>query len=105
MTRRLAAVMIAVLALSLVVRAQQTPLDLAKQLQGIANQLVTQLSEPPAPTPVVVPSVVGQTQAAATAALTGLVLRVTTSTAESASVPTGSVISQTPSAGASVAAG
>ena len=58
------------------------------------------------PAPVVVPSVVNQTQAAATSALTGAGLTVGTITkSSSATVPSGSVISQTPIAGTSVAAG
>ena len=56
--------------------------------------------------PVTVPNVVGLTQAAATTAITGAGLVVgTVTTANSATVPAGSVISQNPAAGASVAAG
>ena len=53
-----------------------------------------------------VPNVVGLTQAAATSAITGVGLVVgTVTTASSSTVPSGSVISQTPAAGTSVAAG
>ena len=53
-----------------------------------------------------VPNVVGQTQAAATAAITGAGLVVGTVTQQSsATVPAGSVISQNPLSGTSVAAG
>jgi hypothetical protein len=53
-----------------------------------------------------VPNVVNLTQAAATTAITGAGLVVgTVTTASSSIVPSGSVISQTPAAGASVAAG
>lgn len=56
--------------------------------------------------PVAVPSVVGQTEAAARTAITGAGLTVGTVTQQtSATVPAGSVISQNPAAGASVAAG
>lgn len=56
--------------------------------------------------PVAVPNVVGQTQAAATTAIgnAGLVLG-TGTTQNSATIPTGSVISQNPAAGTSVAPG
>jgi beta-lactam-binding protein with PASTA domain len=55
---------------------------------------------------VTVPNVVGDTQAAATTAITTASLTVGTVTmASSATVPAGDVISQTPAAGASVAAG
>jgi PASTA domain/FG-GAP-like repeat len=59
-----------------------------------------------APAPVAVPNVVNSTQAAATTAITsaGLVVGAVTSQA-SATVATGSVISESPSAGTSVAAG
>jgi VWFA-related protein len=56
--------------------------------------------------PVAVPNVVNQTQAAATTTLTGAGLAVgAVSQASSATVPSGSVISQNPAAGTSVAAG
>ena len=48
-----------------------------------------------------VPSVVGATQAAATSTIVGVGLTVTTSTASSATVAAGNVISQNPLAGAS----
>src|SRR5262249_26345959 len=58
----------------------------------------------PAPAPATVPDVVGLTQAAATAAIAdaGLTLGAVT-TASSPTVPEGSVVSQTPDAGAQVA--
>ncbi len=52
-----------------------------------------------------VPSVVGQTEAAAVATLQGAGLTATTSHAHHATVPVGRVISQQPAAGAQVAAG
>jgi beta-lactam-binding protein with PASTA domain len=56
--------------------------------------------------PVTVPSVVNDTQAAASTAITGAGLVVgTVTTASSSTVPSGSVISQNPTAGTSVAAG
>src|SRR6185436_6144522 len=69
---------------------------------GIAVDLVVSTG----PTLVIVPTVVDLTQAAATTAITtaGLVVG-TVTTAASATVPAGSVISQTPAAGISVAAG
>lgn len=55
---------------------------------------------------ITVPSVVGATQAAASAAITGAGLTVgAITTQSSSSVPSGSVISQSPAGGASVAAG
>ena len=57
------------------------------------------------PAPVKVPKLAGQTQAAATAALTKAGLKVTTSQDYSKSVPSGSVISTSPGPGASVAKG
>ena len=59
-----------------------------------------------APQTVSVPNVVGQTQAAATAAITGAGLLVgTVTTASSTTVPSGSVISESPAAGATVNGG
>lgn len=59
-----------------------------------------------APTQLSVPNVVGDTQAAATTAITGAGLTLGAVTqASSASVASGSVISETPAAGASVASG
>jgi beta-lactam-binding protein with PASTA domain len=56
--------------------------------------------------PVAVPSVLNMTQAAATTAITYAGLAIgTVSTESNATVPSGSVISQSPNAGASVAAG
>ena len=56
--------------------------------------------------PISVPNVVGEPQAAATAAITAAGLTVGTVTqASSATVASGSVISQTPAAGASAASG
>ena len=58
------------------------------------------------PAPVTVPNVVNLTQAAATTAITTAGLVVGTVTQQSsATVPAGSVISQNPAAGTSVAAG
>ncbi len=58
------------------------------------------------PPPVTVPSVVGLTQAAATTALAGAGLTLgAVTTASSATVPAGSVVSQDPAAGVSVAPG
>jgi beta-lactam-binding protein with PASTA domain len=56
-------------------------------------------------TGVAVPNVVGATQAAATAAITGAGLGVAAATANSATVPSGIVISQTPLAGSLVLPG
>jgi hypothetical protein len=53
--------------------------------------------------PIAVPNVVGQTQAAATSAITGAGLAVgTVSTASSGTIPAGSVISTSPAAGTQV---
>jgi len=57
------------------------------------------------PPPVTVPNVVGQTQAAATTALTSAGFTVSVSFAISTTVPGGSVISQTPAGGSSAAGG
>jgi beta-lactam-binding protein with PASTA domain len=58
------------------------------------------------PAPAVVPNVVGQAQATATSAITGAGLAVGTVTQQSSStVPSGSVISESPAAGTSVATG
>ena len=58
------------------------------------------------PVPVVVPNVVNQTQAAATTAITGAGLVVgTVTTSSNPTVPAGSVISQNPTGGTSVARG
>jgi hypothetical protein len=57
-------------------------------------------------TPVAVPSVVGETQAAATSAITGAGLVLGTVTTQSSStVPSGSVISESPAAGTQVSTG
>jgi beta-lactam-binding protein with PASTA domain len=80
----------------------QTPAAGASVAPGSAVALVVSLG--PAPITVAVPNVVGLTQAAAQTAITGAGLVVgTVSTANSASVPAGQVISQTPAAGSSVA--
>jgi concanavalin A-like lectin/glucanase superfamily protein/Big-like domain-containing protein/PASTA domain-containing protein len=61
---------------------------------------------PPPPPPVTVPSVVGLTQSAAQTAITGAGLTVgTITTANSSTVPSGSVISQNPTGGTSAPAG
>jgi 6-phosphogluconolactonase len=63
-------------------------------------------SDDKAAAPVSVPNVVGQTQAAATASITGVGLTVgTVSQASSSTVASGSVISETPAASSSVTAG
>jgi serine protease len=70
---------------------------------GTAVAIVVSSGPPP---PVAVPSVVGQAQTAATSALTGAGLVVGTVTTESSTtVPSGSVISQSPAAGTSVQSG
>ena len=69
---------------------------------GSAVNLVVSMG----PAPVAVPNVVGQTQAAATSAITGAGLVVgTVTSASSATVASGSVISSSPLAGTQVAAG
>jgi len=73
---------------------------------GSAVNLVVSTGPAPAPGPVAVPNVLNLTQAAATAAINGAGLVVgTVSQWSSATVPAGSVISQNPNAGTSVAAG
>ena len=75
-----------------------------RQLQFLENQLC--IMTPAAATTITVPSVAGQTQAAATASLTTAGLTVgTVTTASSSTVATGSVISQNPLSGAKVAPG
>ena len=59
----------------------------------------------PPPTMATVPNVVGQTQAAAQSAISAAGLSASISTANSASVPSGSVISQSPIGGTSVVSG
>jgi beta-lactam-binding protein with PASTA domain len=70
------------------------------------NLAIVELVPGAAPAPVTVPNVVGMTQAAAQSALTaaGLAAGAITN-ANSATVPAGQVISQTPASGASVASG
>ncbi len=64
------------------------------------------LSVSTGPPPVLVPNVVGDTQAAATTAITGAGLTVgTVTTQSSTTVPSGEVISESPAAGTSVASG
>jgi len=60
---------------------------------------------PPPPPQVTVPNVVGMTQSAAQSAITAAGLTSTVTTANSATVPAGSVISQNPTGGSSAAAG
>ena len=82
----------------------QTPASGSSAAPGSAVALVVSLG--PAPIPVSVPNVVGLTQAAAQSAITGVGLTVGAITsANSATVPAGQVISQTPASGSSVAAG
>lgn len=69
---------------------------------GAAAKLV--VSSGPAPADVTMPNVVGQTEAAATTALTGLGLTVQT-TAVANAQPAGTVLSSNPAAGATVAPG
>ena len=72
---------------------------------GLAVNLVVSSGAPP-PAPVPVPNVVGQTQAAATSAITGAGLTVGTVTMQSSTtVPSGNVIGQNPAAGAQSASG
>ncbi|MEO8739000.1 MAG: PASTA domain-containing protein [Casimicrobiaceae bacterium] len=80
----------------------QNPLAGATVASGSAVDLVVSTG----PAPVLVPNVVGLTQGAATTAITGanLVLGAVT-TQSSATVPAGTVISQTPLAGSSVPPG
>ncbi len=58
-----------------------------------------------APAPCTVPGVVGQTQASAESAITGAGFSSSSSTASSSTIPSGNVISQTPSGGASATCG
>jgi len=74
----------------------QTPVAGTQVNVGSTIGLVISLG----PVTVVVPNVVGSTQAGATTALTGLGLTVSTTTASSNTVPFGNVIQQTPIAGA-----
>jgi len=81
----------------------QSPAAGASVAPSSAVALVVSLG--PAPISISVPSVVGLTQAAAQSAITGAGLAVgAITTANSATVPQGSVISQSPAAGVSVAA-
>ena len=73
----------------------QTPVAGTQVNVGSTVGLVISLG----PVTVSVPNVVGSTQAGATTALTGLGLTVSTTTANSNTVPFGNVISQTPLAG------
>jgi MYXO-CTERM domain-containing protein len=86
----------------------QTPAGLVGVPAGSAVNLVVSTGPAPQPGPVMVsvPSVLNQTQAAATTAIQGAQLIVgTLSQQSSVTVPAGSVISQSPSAGTSLAAG
>jgi beta-lactam-binding protein with PASTA domain len=70
------------------------------------NAVSIELTPGAAPVPVAVPNVVGLTQAAAQTAIAGAGLTVgAITTANSASVPAGQVISQSPASGVSVAPG
>ena len=69
------------------------------------NLVVSSGPAPPATTTVSVPSVVGETQAAATSVITGDKLVVGTVTTQSSATASGTVISQSPAAAASVASG
>ena len=80
----------------------QNPTSGTSVAKGSAVNLVVSSG----PAPVSVPNVVGLTQAAATTAITGAGLTVGTVTTQSSStVPAGSVISQNPTSGTSVAQG
>jgi hypothetical protein len=80
----------------------QTPAAGAGAANGASVALVVSSGPPPA----AVPNVVGDTQAAATTAITGAGLKLGTLTqGSSATVPAGEVISENPSAGTSVSGG
>jgi beta-lactam-binding protein with PASTA domain len=79
----------------------QNPADGLTVDVGTAMNLVVSSGRPP----VAVPNVVGQTQAAATASLTGAGFTVSVTTAASTTVPAGTVISQTPTGGTLAASG
>src|SRR5438105_185043 len=83
----------------------QSPAAGTSVAKGSAVNLVVS-SGAPAPTPVAVPNVVGQTQASATSAITSAGLTAGAVTQQSSTtVASGSVISQSPAAGTSVAKG
>src|SRR5437016_4027644 len=83
----------------------QSPAAGTSVASGLAVNLVVSSGAPP-PAPVPVPNVVGQTQAAATSAITGAGLTVGTVTMQSSTtVPSGNVISESPAAGTKVASG
>jgi beta-lactam-binding protein with PASTA domain len=79
----------------------QNPLDALTVDVGTAMNLVVSSGRPP----VAVPNVVGQTQAAATASLTGAGFTVSVTTAASTTAAAGTVISQTPTGGSTAPAG
>ncbi len=80
----------------------EAPIAGTSVTSGSAVNLVVSTGPPP----VLVPNVVGATQAAATTAITGVGLTVgTVTTASSTTVPSGDVISEAPVAGTSVASG
>jgi beta-lactam-binding protein with PASTA domain len=79
----------------------QSPVSGTSVAAGSAVNLVVSTG----PANVTVPDVVNLTQAAATSAITGAGLVVGTVTSQSSTVPLGSVISQSPLSGTSVAAG
>ncbi len=75
-------------------------------ISGTATDEFSTFARCSAPTSIAVPNVTGQTQAAATSAITGAGLTVGTVTQQSSStVASGSVISQSPAAGTNVASG
>jgi len=83
----------------------QSPAAGTSVAKGSAVNLVVS-SGAPAPTPVAVPNVVGQTQASATSAITSAGLTAGAVTQQSSTtVASGSVISESPAAGTSVAKG
>ncbi|HEX4243670.1 MAG TPA: PASTA domain-containing protein [Steroidobacteraceae bacterium] len=78
----------------------------ASVASGSSVSLVVSSGPPAGPPPVSVPNVIGQTQSAASTALTAAGLAVGSITQQtSASVPAGSIVGSTPAAGASVAPG
>src|SRR5436853_351678 len=83
----------------------QSPAAGTSVAKGSAVNLVVSSGAPP-PTPVTVPNVVGQTQASATSAITSAGLTAGAVTQQSSTtVASGSVISESPAAGTSVARG
>jgi beta-lactam-binding protein with PASTA domain len=82
----------------------QTP-KIATSVVPLMTDLIAALSPTPPPTDVAVPDVVGQTEADATSAITGVGLVAGTSQVADNTVAAGSVISQDPDAGTMVGTG